>query len=79
MVMDGKAGKQGPFDAIVVTAAPSSLPEALLGQLKDGGVLVVPVGDESQVLRLIVREVDSYKIQEYESYKYVPIVKGDLA
>lgn len=78
---DGWKGWQtkGPFDAIVVTAAPSSLPEALLGQLKDGGVLVVPVGDESQVLRLIVREGDSYISQDVESVKFVPLVKGDLA
>lgn len=78
---DGWKGWQtkGPFDAIVVTAAPSSLPEALLGQLKDGGVLVVPVGDESQVLRLIVREGDSYTSQDVESVKFVPLVKGDLA
>ena len=77
---DGWKGWQtkGPFDAIVVTAAPSSLPEALLGQLKDGGVLVVPVGDESQVLRLIVREGDSYTSQDVESVKFVPLVKGDL-
>lgn len=78
---DGWKGWQtkGPFDAIVVTAAPATLPEALLGQLSDGGVLVVPVGGESQILRLIVRQGDSYTSQDIESVKFVPLVKGDLA
>lgn len=78
---DGWKGWQtkGPFDAIVVTAAPSTLPEALLGQLRDGGVLVVPVGGESQILRLIVRQGDSYTSQDIESVKFVPLIKGDLA
>lgn len=78
---DGWQGWQtkAPFDAIVVTAAPSSLPEELLGQLSDGGVLVVPVGGESQMLRLIVREGDSFTSQDIESVKFVPLVKGDLA
>lgn len=70
---------KAPFDAIVVTAAPSSLPEDLLSQLSDGGVLVVPVGGDSQILRLIIREGDSYTSQDIESVRFVPLVKGDLA
>ena len=51
-VGDGYQGwpEVGPFDAIIVTAARPRVPEPLKAQLKDGGRLVIPVGDESQEL-----------------------------
>ena len=50
---DGWQGWQskGPFDAILVTAAPASVPQALLTQLVDGGQLILPLGVESQVYK----------------------------
>ena len=53
-VGDGWAGLPGraPFDRIVVTAAPDRLPEALVAQLVEGGLLVVPVGPQSHDQRL---------------------------
>jgi protein-L-isoaspartate(D-aspartate) O-methyltransferase len=53
-VGDGWAGipALAPFDRIVVTAAPDHLPEALVEQLAEGGLIVVPVGPQSQDQRL---------------------------
>ncbi|MGO2320883.1 MAG: protein-L-isoaspartate(D-aspartate) O-methyltransferase, partial [Vibrio toranzoniae] len=41
---------KAPFDAIIVTAAAESIPQVLLQQLKDGGRLLIPVGDDEQQL-----------------------------
>ena len=41
---------EAPFDAIIVTAAPGHVPQALVDQLADGAVLVLPVGEENQEL-----------------------------
>lgn len=52
---DGYAGwpQEAPFDAILVTAAPPSVPQPLVEQLKVGGILVIPVGEFSQELRVL--------------------------
>ncbi|MBK8978594.1 MAG: protein-L-isoaspartate(D-aspartate) O-methyltransferase [Planctomycetes bacterium] len=54
---DGYRGwpEAGPFDAIIVTAAPDHVPGPLLAQLADRGRMVVPVGDEDQTLILLER------------------------
>lgn len=75
---DGWKGwaSKAPFDAIIVTAAPTSVPQALLDQLADGGCLVVPVGDQSQVLKIITRQGDEYSEKQVEAVKFVPLVPG---
>jgi protein-L-isoaspartate(D-aspartate) O-methyltransferase len=55
MAMAGRVGRQGPFDAIIVTAAPPEIPAALMSQLDEGGILVLPVGDEQQLLKRVRR------------------------
>ena len=57
---DGYHGwpEQAPFDAILVTAAPETVPKALLQQLKPGGRLVIPVGKQNSVQTLRVLEKD---------------------
>lgn len=61
-VGDGYAGwpEEAPFDAVMVTAAPREVPQALIDQLKPGGRLVVPVGGQSagQSLLLIEKQAD---------------------
>ncbi len=54
---DGYQGwpEVGPFDAIIVTAAPDHVPQPLLDQLKTGGLLVIPVGDLNQELTLLTK------------------------
>ncbi|RTR38360.1 protein-L-isoaspartate(D-aspartate) O-methyltransferase [Shewanella canadensis] len=78
---DGWKGwaNKGPFDSIMVTAAASSVPEALLTQLADKGVLVIPVGDESQQLLKVVRHGDTFSSEVVEMVRFVPLVNGELA
>ena len=77
---DGWEGWQskGPFDAIIVTAAPNEIPKLLLEQLKDGGRLVLPVGDKEQALKLITRRGNDYHSNVVEKVRFVPLVAGDL-
>ncbi len=75
---DGWQGwaSKAPFEAIIVTAAASSVPQALLDQLADGGRLVIPVGDQAQVLKIITRHGDQFQEQQIEAVKFVPLVPG---
>lgn len=77
---DGWQGWQSkaPFQAIIVTAAPTEVPPALLEQLADGGRLIIPVGEQSQVLKLITRHGDEFKEQKIEAVRFVPLVPGAL-
>ncbi|MDI3440088.1 protein-L-isoaspartate(D-aspartate) O-methyltransferase [Erwinia sp. V90_4] len=78
---DGWLGwpSRGPFDAIIVTAAPPEIPTALMSQLDEGGIMVLPVGEEQQVLQRIRRKGDEFLIENVEAVRFVPLVKGDLA
>ncbi len=78
---DGWQGWQAraPFDAIIVTAAPPEIPAALLSQLDNGGILVLPVGDEHQQLKCIHRRGSEFIIETVEDVRFVPLVRGELA
>lgn len=77
---DGWQGwkSKAPFDAIIVTAGASSVPQALLDQLVDGGRLIIPVGEQTQILKIITRKGDIYSEQQVEAVRFVPLVPGDL-
>lgn len=77
---DGWQGwkSKGPFQAIIVTAAPASVPQALLEQLADGGRLVIPVGEQTQILKIITRVGDEFIEKQIEAVKFVPLVQGEL-
>ena len=63
-----------PFDAIVVTAAPDHVPQALLDQLAPGGRLVIPVGGRGdQSLRRFVREKDGIREEVLYGVRFVPM------
>lgn len=70
---------KGPFDGIIVTAAPDSVPTDLLAQLNDGGILIIPVGVENQVLSVIKRQGDEFSTTDICGVRFVPLVPGDLA
>ncbi|AVF37098.1 MULTISPECIES: protein-L-isoaspartate(D-aspartate) O-methyltransferase [Rahnella] len=78
---DGWQGwpSRGPFDAIIVTAAPPEIPQDLLQQLDEGGVMVLPVGEENQTLQRVTRRGDEFVAETVEAVRFVPLVKGELA
>jgi len=75
---DGYAGlpEAAPFDAIVVAAAAPVVPDALLGQLKRGGKLIVPVGSAEQQLLLVERRVAGYIETRLDLVRFVPMLPG---
>lgn len=77
MVGDGTVGwsEFAPFDRIIVTAGAPSVPESVLGQLADRGVMVVPVGSQSmQDLKVIEKRDGVTTIHGYGSCVFVPLV-----
>jgi protein-L-isoaspartate(D-aspartate) O-methyltransferase len=75
---DGSLGisSHGPFDGIMVTAAASHVPQALIDQLAVGGRMMIPVGVEEQVLTLIERTETAIKQTKLEAVKFVPLLGG---
>ncbi len=77
---DGSYGlpDQGPFDRILVTAAAEDPPGPLLAQLKNGGIMVVPVGQSDAVQSLIkvTRHDTGYEYEELRPVRFVPLVEG---
>ena len=75
---DGSHGwsAHAPFDGIIVTAAAPVVPESLLRQLAIGGVLVLPEGGPSQVLRVYRRTDDGFQMRELEAVRFVPLLPG---
>lgn len=73
---DGYIGWEefAPFDAIIVTAAPSHVPQPLLDQLKEGGRLVIPVGDYYQELKKITKVKGKIKSQNVIPVVFVPMI-----
>lgn len=62
-----------PFDRILVSAAPTALPPALVDQLTDGGVMVIPVTGE--MLR-VTRGPEGPQTTRHGPYSFVPLVEG---
>lgn len=75
---DGRLGwpEAAPFDAIHVAAGGPEVPRVLLEQLKDGGRLIMPVGETLAVQHLVcvVRTSNDYRTRELEPVRFVPLV-----
>jgi len=72
---DGYEGwpEAAPFDAIIVTAAAPRIPEPLKQQLRDGGRLILPVGDDWQELVVVTRRGDSFEERRVLPVRFVPM------
>jgi len=72
---DGYQGwpEAAPFDAIIVTAAAPRIPEPLKQQLRDGGRLILPVGDAWQELVVVTRRGDRYEEDRVLPVRFVPM------
>ena len=78
-VGDGARGwpEGAPFDRIILTCAPASIPEALLNQLKTGGIMVAPEGrDRAQALVTVRRTETGFEKEGLLPVKFVPLVEG---
>jgi len=76
-VADGSAGwpEAGPFDAIMVTAAPADIPPRLREQLVPEGRMIIPVGVDRQDLVLLSRKEGGWREERLFSVRFVPLVE----
>ena len=76
---DGYLGysEEAPYDSIIVTAGASEIPEKLINQLKIGGRMVIPVGDEVQKMKLVTKlsETD-FETKIFGDFQFVPMLKN---
>ena len=76
---DGYLGysEEAPYDSIIVTAGASEIPEELINQLKIGGRMVIPVGDEVQKMKLVTKlsETD-FETKIFGDFQFVPMLKN---
>ena len=78
---DGYQGyeKEEPFDGIIVTAGASKIPEKLLLQLKIGGRMVIPVGENTQKMVLYLKKSASeFDIENFGDFQFVPMLKNKI-
>lgn len=75
---DGYKGlpEQAPFDKIIVTAGAPFVPKPLLSQLKVGGMLLIPVGDITQIMTLFIRKsAKEFEKKELGDFAFVPMLE----
>jgi protein-L-isoaspartate(D-aspartate) O-methyltransferase len=76
---DGYKGlvEHAPFDSIIVTAGAPIIPQALMAQLKVGGRLVIPLGEETQIMTLLIRKNETqFEKHEFGDFKFVPLLEN---
>ncbi len=76
---DGYKGLENyaPFDSIIVTAGAPIIPKPLMAQLKIGGRLVIPLGEEVQIMTLLIRKNETqFEKHEFGDFKFVPLLEN---
>ena len=76
---DGYKGMphDAPFDKIIVTAGAPEIPQKLMAQLKIGGQLVIPVGRDVQVMKMLIRKsATEFEQHEFGDFKFVPMLEN---
>lgn len=74
---DGYKGlpDHAPFDSIIVTAGAPIIPKPLMAQLKIGGRLVIPLGEEIQIMTLLIRKNETqFEKHEFGEFRFVPLL-----
>lgn len=75
---DGYKGlpEEAPFDKIIVTAGAPFVPKPLMAQLKIGGMLLIPVGDQKQIMTLFIRKSNKeFEKHELGDFSFVPMLE----
>ncbi len=75
---DGYKGlpTHAPFDSIIVTAGAPFIPKPLMAQLKIGGRLVIPLGEEVQIMTLLIRKNETqFEKHEFGEFRFVPLLE----
>lgn len=76
---DGYQGLNGSYDRIIVTCGAPEIPAALMAQLKVGGIMVIPLGEEEQEMLRITKEGDAsdeWRVEKFGTYSFVPMLNG---
>lgn len=82
---DGSTGwiEFAPYDRIIVTAGSPKIPKQLTSQLKNDGIMVIPIGDKNKQQMVAVKKSEDkngkpeYSIKKYEEFKFVPLIGED--
>ena len=78
---DGFQGydEKAPYDAIIVTAGANEIPKDLVAQIKNGGVMVIPIGNSSQkMIQYFKKNTGEFEINEFGDFKFVPMLKDTI-
>ena len=76
---DGYKGlpDHAPFDSIIVTAGAPIIPQALMAQLKIGGRLVIPLGEDVQEMTVLIRKNETqFEKHEFGEFRFVPLLEN---
>lgn len=77
---DGHLGlpECAPFDGIIMTAAATHIPEALLDQLVVGGRMILPIGTQEQHLWMIDKHASGIEKTQLDPVRFVPLLPGAI-